>query len=77
MWIEPNLCCTRAVAFNLCGVVDSFENLVKIVCTFFSHSVSGSLWTEGIHDRETKSEMFMGVDNRLDKESRNENTSCP
>lgn len=32
MWIEPDLCCTRAVVLSNCGAVDPFENLVKIVC---------------------------------------------
>ena len=58
MWIGPGFCWTRAVVFNICGVVDPFENLVKIVLPCPPHSVSGSLWTRGIHDRETKSGVY-------------------
>lgn len=37
--------CARVVVLNLCGVVDPFEKLVKIVGMCVFHSTSGGLRT--------------------------------
>lgn len=78
------------VVFNFCGVVDPFENLIKIVymCIFFSSciffflilflEVCRSPETCGLKGSmiEKPSQMLVGMDNRLNKGSRNKNTNC-
>lgn len=77
------------VVFNFCGIVDPFENMIQIMCMWFWGffvvfsplilflEVCRSPETRGLKGSmiEKPNQMLVGMDNRLNKGSRNKNTS--